>query len=163
MGWAAGERLHTLNGHGRHVRAVSFNAHGTLLAGCGNDGSVRLWDAASRRLAQRLQGSADGLITLESGATANDDDTVTLWTRETGGEQAVCAAHRGRVRSIAFDAAGATMATGCDDGHVRLWDVASGDLLAGQFWHVIGLCRFGAGELDPYLPRIRQMELDDSL
>nr|WP_281423579.1 WD40 repeat domain-containing protein [Nocardia tengchongensis] len=56
------------------------------------------------------------------------DDTVTLWTRETGGEHAVCAEHRGRVRSIAFDAAGATMATGCDDGHVRLWDVRTGEL-----------------------------------
>ncbi|MTE12170.1 WD40 domain-containing protein [Nocardia aurantiaca] len=178
---ATGERLHTLTGHGRHVRAVSFNADGTLLAGCGNDGSVRLWDAATGRLTQRLQGSTDGLFTLESGvfspvrptqlvtvgnagrlrvididaaiaerditvdsapvwaiaydpsarfiATANDDDTVTLWTRETGGEHAVCDEHRGRVRSIAFDAAGVTMATGCDDGHIRLWDVESGRLL----------------------------------
>lgn len=25
--------------------------------------------------------------------------------------------------------------------------------IAGSFWHVIGLCRFEPGELDPYLPR----------
>ena len=27
--------------------------------------------------------------------------------------------------------------------------------LAGSFWHVIGLCRFEPGELDPYLPDLR--------
>ncbi|MVU79607.1 TIR domain-containing protein [Nocardia sp. ET3-3] len=63
-------------------------------------------------------------------ATANDDDTVTLWTRETGGEHAVCAEHRGRVRSIAFDIDGIRMATGCDDGHIRVWEVESGELIA---------------------------------
>ncbi|MFE3227737.1 pentapeptide repeat-containing protein [Nocardia sp. NPDC059228] len=182
IGDAAGGAVRKiLSGHENWPWPLETDSAGTLLAGCGNNGSVRLWDAATGRLTQRLQGSADGLITLESGvfspahpaqlvtvgnagrlrvfdidaataerditvdsapvwaiaydpaaryiATANDDDTVTLWTRETGGEHAVCAEHRGRVRSIAFDAAGATMATGCDDGHVRLWDVASGDLL----------------------------------
>ncbi|GAB0101969.1 hypothetical protein JMUB6875_09360 [Nocardia sp. JMUB6875] len=62
-------------------------------------------------------------------ATANDDDTVTLWTRETGGEHAVCAEHRGRVRSIAFNGDGSRMATGCDDGLVRVWNVAAGTLV----------------------------------
>lgn len=61
--------------------------------------------------------------------TANDDDSVTIWTRNTGGEHAVCRDHRGRVRSIAFDATGARMATGCDDSRIRIWDVASGRLL----------------------------------
>jgi hypothetical protein len=28
----------------------------------------------------------------------------------------------------------------------------SGGVIAGGFWHVIGLCRFEPGELDPYLP-----------
>lgn len=62
-------------------------------------------------------------------ATANDDDTVTLWTLNTGGEHAVCGEHRGRVRSIAFTADGGRMATGCDDGKIRVWEVATGALL----------------------------------
>ena len=33
------------------------------------------------------------------------------------------------------------------DGHYKI----GGDI-AGSFWHVIGLCRFEPGELDPYLP-----------
>ncbi|WP_433526501.1 TIR domain-containing protein [Nocardia pseudovaccinii] len=62
-------------------------------------------------------------------ATANDDDTVIIWVRTTGALHAVCAEHRGRVRSIAFSADGALMATGCDDSVVRLWDVRSGRFL----------------------------------
>ncbi|WP_433733642.1 TIR domain-containing protein [Nocardia sp. CA-129566] len=62
-------------------------------------------------------------------ATANDDDTVIIWVRTTGALHAVCAEHRGRVRSIAFNAEGTLMATGCDDSFVRLWDVQSGRFL----------------------------------
>ncbi|MEU0870277.1 TIR domain-containing protein [Nocardia brasiliensis] len=62
-------------------------------------------------------------------ATANDDDTVIIWTRTTGALHMVCGEHRGRVRSIAFNADGSLMATGCDDSVVRLWDVDSGRLL----------------------------------
>jgi hypothetical protein len=68
-------------------------------------------------------------------------------------------------------------ASGADDNTIRLWDVATGTCYAilvhlpegwvaytpdrryklggdigGGFWHVIGLCRFELGELDPYLP-----------
>ncbi|AYF77193.1 NACHT domain-containing protein [Nocardia yunnanensis] len=100
----------------------------------GNAGRLRVFDIEA--------GAAERDITVDSApvwavaydpsarfiATANDDDTVTLWTRETGGEHVVCCEHRGRVRSIAFDAAGALMATGCDDGQVRVWEVESGRL-----------------------------------
>jgi hypothetical protein len=32
--------------------------------------------------------------------------------------------------------------------------------IAGQFWHVIGSCRFEPGELDPYLPAIQRFPVD---
>jgi WD40 repeat protein len=31
---------------------------------------------------------------------------------------------------------------------------------AGQFWHVIGMSRFESGELDAYLPEVRQLSVD---
>ncbi|MFE3053092.1 WD40 repeat domain-containing protein [Nocardia sp. NPDC059239] len=100
--------------------------------------------------------------------------------------------HRNRVRSLAFAPSGRLLASAGNDGSIMLWSLTDpaaapqprGTLLglpegwvaftpdgryktegltAGQFWHVIGLCRFEAGELDPYLPQIRQMELDDPL
>jgi hypothetical protein len=41
------------------------------------------------------------------------------------------------------------------DGRYKL----EGDV-GGQFWHAIGMCRFETGELDPYLPGVRQLPLD---
>ena len=87
---------------------------------------------------------------------------------------------RMRCTSVAFSPDGRTLASASDDGTIRLWDVATGRCLAillatpegwaaftpdgryklggdiaGSFWHVIGLCRFEPGELDPYLPALR--------
>ncbi|MFY1593216.1 hypothetical protein [Micromonospora sp. WMMD737] len=30
----------------------------------------------------------------------------------------------------------------------------------GQFWHVVGTCRFEVGELDPYLTQVRRLPVD---
>ena len=32
--------------------------------------------------------------------------------------------------------------------------------MAGQFWYVVGMRRFELGELDAYLPGVRQVPLD---
>jgi WD40 repeat protein len=108
-------------------------------------------------------------------------------------------AHARRVSAVAFSRGGALLASGGDDGAVRLWrtDAAARDALddpvatslitphltllglpegwaafspdgryksggaaSGEFWHVVGLCRFEPGELDPYLPDVRRLPLD---
>jgi WD40 repeat protein len=83
----------------------------------------------------------------------------------------------------AFSSDGAFLATASGDGTVRIWDVIPGALLAtlvplpdgGYFtqlpdgsykldgdptdrvWWAIKLCRFEAGELDPYVPNIKRL------
>ncbi|HYT92885.1 MAG TPA: WD40 repeat domain-containing protein [Gemmataceae bacterium] len=47
--------VHTLKGHTKEVRALAFNADGTLLATGGNDQTVRLWDAASGKELETLK------------------------------------------------------------------------------------------------------------
>lgn len=86
---------------------------------------------------------------------------------------------------MAFHPSGDLLASG-DDGVVILWDVPrrerratllglpegwaafspgglyklEGDV-TGQFWYVIGMCRFEPGELDEYLPEVRRLALDE--
>ncbi|MBI3267862.1 MAG: pentapeptide repeat-containing protein [Planctomycetes bacterium] len=113
-------------------------------------------------------------------ASGSADHTVRLWEVATGQEIRVLNGHESGEWSVAFGADGRTLASASDDGTVRLWDVATGECqeilagspdgwaafrpdgrykvggdTAGLFWHVIGLCRFEPGELDPYAPGLR--------
>ena len=80
-----------------------------------------------------------------------------------------------------FSPGGEQLVSGSSDGTIRLWEVATGRCLgilwplptagrpsftpdgryklggipAGEFWHVIELCRFEPGELDDLVPGLR--------
>ena len=119
-------------------------------------------------------------------AVAGGDGTLSLWDIRTGERLAAVQAHGRRVSAIAFSPDGSLLASGGDDGAARIWRVhagepylspqltllglpegwaafspdgryKSGGSTAGEFWHVIGLCRFEPGELDPYLPEMRRL------
>ncbi|RCG33067.1 TIR domain-containing protein [Sphaerisporangium album] len=120
-------------------------------------------------------------------ATGGDDLVVRLWDTESGAHLHTLVGHTRRIGSLAFSPSGDRLASAGDDGVVILWDLTGetpvrratllglpegwaafspdgrykteGDV-AGQFWFVIGMCRFDPGELDPYLPGVRQIPLD---
>ncbi|WP_437720501.1 pentapeptide repeat-containing protein [Sorangium sp. So ce861] len=137
----SGRALCCFEGHTRGVRGVAFNPASQMLASGSSDKTVRLWDVKRGRVLRTLEG------------------------------------HKASVQGIAFSPDGALLASASADGTLRLWDVGTGGCLAillpcpegwaafspdgryklggdigGSFWHVIGLCRFEPGELDPYLP-----------
>lgn len=135
----------------------------------------RLWSAAF---------STDGTML----ATAGDDLAIRLWDPRTGAELRTLTGHTRRVWSVAFSPDGTLLASAGDDGTVGLWGTAAGDPsplrltllglpegwaalapdgrykqegdLAGQFWHVVGMCRFDPGELDSYITAVRRLPLD---
>ena len=70
------------------------------------------------------------------------EQTVTIWNAKDGQQQVQLVGHTGTIQGLAFSRDGATVATGGDDGIVRLWDASTGSqllTLMGQFPGADGL------------------------
>ena len=125
-----------LSARSGQVTAVASGPDGKTLAAAYKDGTIRLWDTASHRLVSTATwgGAADALAFTGSGKNPE--------ALEVAGPTAVGAwnlAGRAKIarqplagltavtggRSAAFSRDGSKLATGGDDGNVRLWDVAT--------------------------------------
>ena len=123
-----GERIGILRGGPTpHLVSVSFSPDGSLLAAGAWNGTVRLWDVASREKIGTLNAhrfevssvlfSPDGALL----ATGSRDGRVRLWDVETRSSIAT-GRHPKGVYSLAFSPEGRTLVAG-GWGTVTLWDV----------------------------------------
>ncbi|HUR05719.1 MAG TPA: TIR domain-containing protein [Nonomuraea sp.] len=138
---------HTLDKHVGRLWSVAFDATGERLATGGDDLMVRVWDTATGRELRTLAGHSRRVWSVAFSpaadllASAGDDGVVILWA---GAER--------RATLLGLPEGWAALAP---DGRYKIQGEVSG-----QFWHVIGMSRFELGELDPYLPGVRQVPLD---
>lgn len=151
----AGSPVLRLEPPGGRLWTAAFSPAGDVLATAGDDGVIRLWSVPGGTLLRGLEGHAGRVaaIAFSPGvpgsagpllASASDDGTVRLW--ETAAEPAL------RVTLLGTSGGWAAFAA---DGRYK----ADG-AMTGEFWHVIGSCRFEPGELDPYLPAITRLPAD---
>jgi WD40 repeat protein len=121
-----------LRGHAGEVNHVVFSRDGTHLATCGQDRSVKIWDAATgQELWPPLGHEADvNWVSFSPDgrtlASAGDDATVRLWDAATGQARAVLKGHTREVVAAEFSPDGQWLATGGADHLVKLWEARTG-------------------------------------
>nr|WP_240972806.1 WD40 repeat domain-containing protein [Nonomuraea sp. FMUSA5-5] len=118
------------------VNALAFSSDGTELASASDD--IRRWEPVGGTMASRpLGGTSDDISDVAyspDGYTfaGTDGRVIRLWNiagqselRQIG---RTLTGHTGQVKSLGFSPDGRTLASGSDDGTVRLWNVQAGRL-----------------------------------
>lgn len=107
------------------IRVAAWNRTGDLLATAAADGSVRVWPADGSRAAAGLAGSG---VAVESLVFSPVDDRLLVgdrdgqaWLIGVDGRRQPLVGHQGSVAAAAWSRSGDRVATGSDDGTVRVW------------------------------------------
>jgi WD40 repeat protein/serine/threonine protein kinase len=126
---ASGRRLAELAGHQGMITSAAFTGDGGRLVSASEDGSVVVWDIDHPARNRRLRGHAGPVLAAAASrdggvvASIGADQTLRVWL-DAGTEL-----WRRRVdapSALAVTPDGKVLATGHDNGRIRLWDVASG-------------------------------------
>jgi WD40 repeat protein len=145
-------------GHTKSANAVAFSPDNRWLASGGKDNLIKIWDLANGNVLRTLYGhsgnvnalavSPDGKLLASGSGDINDkrdlgtftlggvvggaeDNTVRIWSVQTGQQLQVLRGHGLPVGAVAFSTDGRSLTSVSGDA-VKVWDVAAGTELRSQ-------------------------------
>jgi WD40 repeat protein len=137
---------------GSPVAAIQVDGSGRLaLAGLWN-GTLLLWDLATRRRIHTLTGHTDRVLACaiapdgRRAISAAADRTLRIWDLETGSALSILTGHTADVTGCAFTGDGRRIVSRSKDGRIGLWDGGSGSLVAFTTGHTDWVNAFALAE-----------------
>jgi WD40 repeat protein len=126
----SGELKTTLTGHSSYIRSIAFSPDGKILAsasGC-SDACIKLWDVSTEQELYTIRGD---LYDYRSVAFSPDSkfivfvgrDKLKIVSLSSLQEVAALVGHTDDINSVTFSPCSQIIASGCEDGTVKLWDV----------------------------------------
>lgn len=140
---ATGDNV-VLRGHSGPVRHIDFSPHNqtrddgssALLLTCSYDKSIKVWKLPHKRFQRSLLGHANWVQcckfspdTPQLAGSCSDDGTVKLWDIDRGSQLTSYKDCPSGVSVIDFMATGTALASGANDGGIRMYDVRTDKMM----------------------------------
>ncbi len=129
------QRLRTLQGNTSQVFGVTFSPDGQLIASCGDEKLLRIWDVETGQCCRVLAGHTHRVTSISWSsdgtrlASCGEDLTVRLWNADTGECDQVLRGHTKQIWATAFSPDGSLLASSGEDQIIKLWKVETGECL----------------------------------
>jgi len=150
---STGAEIVTLIGHEDRVTGVAYSPDGVRMASSSDDGTVRVYNAATGALLSEFTGA--GQITslaFSPGGTklvwGQSDGDVVLVNAETGDVVRTFTGHTAMVNDVAYSPEGTQILSGSNDRRALLWNTADGTVLR-DFGHDLGVNAVAFSPTDP--------------
>jgi WD40 repeat protein len=131
----SGKFLKSFEGHTHHVLDVGWKGDGKLLASAGADNAIKVWDYEKGEQTRTITGHAKQVTRLlfvgktSQVVTCSGDQNVRFWNVDNGGGGTTFGGSRDFLYAVGVSPDGKVVAAGGEEGVVRLYNGANGQLL----------------------------------